>query len=82
MIRNGQIITRSAPRFRSVFGHPVLSMCVSHTVIALDDASNRKPSKRRSTAKIYGLVAVRVVTPQKSLLQISESPGRIQRNAP
>jgi phage terminase large subunit-like protein len=39
-------------------GHPVLSMCVSHTVIALDDAGNRKPSKRRSTAKIDGLVAL------------------------
>jgi phage terminase large subunit-like protein len=39
-------------------GHPVLSMCVSHTVIALDDAGNRKPSKRKSTAKIDGLVAL------------------------
>jgi hypothetical protein len=33
-------------------------MCVSHTVIALDDAGNRKPSKRKSTAKIDGLVAL------------------------
>jgi len=39
-------------------GHPVLSTCVSHTVIALDDAGNRKPSKRKSTAKIDGLVAL------------------------
>src|SRR5262245_42400085 len=39
-------------------GHPVLSMCVSHTVIAMDDAGNRKPSKRKSTAKIDGLVAL------------------------
>ena len=39
-------------------GHPVLSMCVSHTVITLDDAGNRKPSKRKSTAKIDGLVAL------------------------
>ena len=39
-------------------GHPVLSMCVSHTVIVLDDARNRKPSKRKSTAKIDGLVAL------------------------
>jgi phage terminase large subunit-like protein len=38
--------------------HPVLSMCVSHTVIAVDDAGNRKPSKRKSTAKIDGLVAL------------------------
>jgi phage terminase large subunit-like protein len=41
-------------------GHRVLSMCVSHTVIALDDAGNRKPSKRRSTAKIDGLVAMAI----------------------
>src|SRR5262249_14927068 len=39
-------------------GHPVLSMCVSHTVIVRDDAGNRKPSKRKSTAKIDGLVAL------------------------
>ena len=39
-------------------GHPILTMCVSHTVIALDDAGNRKPSKRKSTAKIDGLVAL------------------------
>ena len=39
-------------------GHPVLSMCVSHTVMTLDDAGNRKPSKRKSTAKIDGLVAL------------------------
>ncbi|HKD37469.1 MAG TPA: hypothetical protein VKB78_11735, partial [Pirellulales bacterium] len=28
--------------------HPVLSMCASNTVIAVDDAGNRKPSKKRS----------------------------------
>ena len=33
-------------------------MCVSHTVIVLDDARNPKPSKRKSTAKIDGLVAL------------------------
>jgi phage terminase large subunit-like protein len=39
-------------------GHPVLSMCVGHTVITVDDAGNRKPSKRKSTAKIDGTVAL------------------------
>jgi phage terminase large subunit-like protein len=39
-------------------GHPVLSMCVAHTVITLDDAGNRKPSKRKSTGRIDGLVAL------------------------
>jgi len=38
-------------------GHPVISICVGHTVIVLDDARNRKPSKRKSTAKNDGLVA-------------------------
>jgi phage terminase large subunit-like protein len=38
--------------------HPVLNMCVDNTVIALDDAGNRKPSKKRSTGRIDGLVAL------------------------
>jgi phage terminase large subunit-like protein len=38
--------------------HPILNMCVNNTVIALDDAGNRKPSKRRSTGRIDGLVAL------------------------
>ena len=33
-------------------GHPVLTMCVANTVITLDDAGNRKPSKRKSTGRI------------------------------
>jgi phage terminase large subunit-like protein len=39
-------------------GHPVLSMCVTHTTIVQDDAGNRKPSKRKSNARIDGLVAL------------------------
>jgi len=38
-------------------GHPVLAMCVAHTVITRDDAGNRKPSKKKSTARIDGTVA-------------------------
>ena len=38
--------------------HPVLSMCVANTVITLDDAGNRKPSKKRSVGRIDGLVAL------------------------
>ena len=38
--------------------HQVLSMCVANTVIALDDAGNRKPSKKRSVGRIDGLVAL------------------------
>jgi len=38
--------------------HPVLNMCARNTVIVLDDAGNRKPSKRRSTGRIDGLVAL------------------------
>jgi phage terminase large subunit-like protein len=38
--------------------NPILSMCVANTVITLDDAGNRKPSKRRSVGRIDGLVAL------------------------
>jgi phage terminase large subunit-like protein len=38
--------------------HPVLSMCVTNTIIVRDDAGNRKPSKRKSTGRIDGLVAM------------------------
>ena len=40
-------------------GHPVLAMCVANTVIALDDAGNRKPCKRKSTGRIDGLIGAR-----------------------
>jgi phage terminase large subunit-like protein len=39
-------------------GHPVLQMCVSNTIVLIDDAGNRKPSKRRSNGRIDGLVAL------------------------
>src|SRR5262249_14850874 len=38
--------------------HPVLKMCTMNTVIVKDDAGNKKPSKRKSTARIDGLVAL------------------------
>jgi phage terminase large subunit-like protein len=38
--------------------HPVLGMCIGNTTIVIDDAGNRKPSKRRSTGRIDGLVAL------------------------
>ena len=39
-------------------GHPVLAMCAHNCVVALDDAGNRKPSKKRSTGRIDGVVAL------------------------
>jgi phage terminase large subunit-like protein len=38
--------------------HPVLSMCAANTAIAVDDAGNRKPSKKRSVGRIDGMVAL------------------------
>jgi phage terminase large subunit-like protein len=38
--------------------HPVLSMCVSNTVVTKDDAGNRKPTKKKSNGRIDGLVAL------------------------
>jgi phage terminase large subunit-like protein len=39
-------------------GHPILTSCVANTVIVRDDAGNRKPSKRKSSGRIDGLVAL------------------------
>src|SRR6516165_9311118 len=50
--------------------HPVLTMCANNTVVALDDAGNRKPSKKRSNGRIDGLVALAMavgVAPLKPL---------------
>jgi phage terminase large subunit-like protein len=49
--------------------HPVLGMCINNTVITIDDAGNRKPSKRKSTGKIDGLVAL--------CMAIGVAPGQI-----
>jgi phage terminase large subunit-like protein len=38
--------------------NPVLGMCAANTVIVKDDAGNRKPSKRKSSGRIDGLVAL------------------------
>ena len=54
-------------------GHPLLTQCVMNTVIVKDDADNRKPSKRRSTGRIDGLVALAMaigVTPQRPQIDI------------
>ena len=50
--------------------HPILTMCANNTVVALDDAGNRKPSKKRSNGRIDGLVALAMavgVAPLKPL---------------
>ena len=38
--------------------HPVLSMCMANMTIVADHAGNRKPSKRRSSGRIDGAVAL------------------------
>jgi phage terminase large subunit-like protein len=38
--------------------HPVLRMCAENAVVVFDDAGNRKLSKRRSTGRIDGMVAL------------------------
>ncbi len=37
--------------------HPVLTMCAANVRVAMDDAGNRKLTKRRSTGRIDGMVA-------------------------
>jgi phage terminase large subunit-like protein len=39
-------------------GHPVLNMCAANAVTEGHDASNRKLSKKRSSGRIDGLVAL------------------------
>jgi phage terminase large subunit-like protein len=38
--------------------NPILNMCANNSVVVLDDAGNRKLSKRKSTGRIDGLVAL------------------------
>jgi phage terminase large subunit-like protein len=39
-------------------GHPILQMCASNCVIERDAAGNRKLSKKRSTGRIDGMIAL------------------------
>ena len=39
-------------------GHPVLTMCVSNTVVELDPAANKKFAKNKSIGRIDGIVAM------------------------
>ena len=39
-------------------GHPVLTMCMANATIERGDAGNRKLSKKRSTGRIDGAVAL------------------------
>jgi phage terminase large subunit-like protein len=39
-------------------GHPVLGMCAANSIVVTDDAGNRKLSKKRSTGRIDGMVAL------------------------
>lgn len=50
--------------------HPILTMCVANTVIVKDDAGNRKPSKRKSSGRIDGLVALTMAVGVAPLLSV------------
>lgn len=39
-------------------GHPVLTMCAANAAVITDDANNRKFTKKKSTGRIDGLVAL------------------------
>jgi phage terminase large subunit-like protein len=45
-------------------------MCVANTVIVKDDAGNRKPSKRKSSGRIDGLVALTMAVGVAPLLSV------------
>jgi phage terminase large subunit-like protein len=49
--------------------NPILTWCASNAVIVVDDAGNRKLSKKRSTGRIDGMTALVMafgVTPLKA----------------
>ncbi len=39
-------------------GHPVLTMCCENSIVVMDDAGNRKLSKKKSTGRIDGMVSL------------------------
>lgn len=47
--------------------HPVLNMCASHAVVDSTDASNRKLSKKKSSGRIDGMVALAMAVGVKPL---------------
>ena len=55
-------------RFRET-GNPVLRWCVANTVVDTDPAGNRKPTKKKSTGRIDGVVAALMA------LGIATAPG-------
>jgi len=55
--------------------HPVLAMCAANSVIAKDDAGNKKLTKSKSTGRIDGMVALMMaigITPMESVPQKKE----------
>ena len=54
--------------------HPILTMCISNCIIVKDDAGNRKPSKRKSSGRIDGLVALTMAVGVAPLLSVKFDP--------
>jgi len=54
--------------------NPVTTWCSSNAVVQLDDAGNRKFSKRKSTGRIDGLVAV-VMAVHRAQFYVGEEPS-------
>ena len=57
--KNERIITTPQDAHIQVAGgQRVLNMCANNAIVVLDDAGNRKLSKKRSTGRIDGMVAL------------------------
>ncbi|MHC4579791.1 MAG: terminase TerL endonuclease subunit, partial [Planctomycetota bacterium] len=64
-------------------GHPVLRWCASNVMIESDAAGNLKPSKKKSTERIDGIVALvmaigRAIVREKPYRSIYETRGILQ----
>jgi phage terminase large subunit-like protein len=56
-------------------GHPVLRWMVSNAAVEQDAAGNRKPSKRRSTGRIDGLVSLCMALGRATVASPGEAPS-------
>jgi phage terminase large subunit-like protein len=58
-------------------GHPVLTMCAANAVVEGSDASNRKLSKKRSSGRIDGMVALAMAVGVAPLSPVRFDPAAL-----
>jgi phage terminase large subunit-like protein len=59
-------------------GHPVLRWCASNVMVETDAAGNIKPSKRKSTDRIDGIVALVMAIGVAATAEAPSAPGILE----